>query len=87
MASASQQIKFSKPRIPLLFEGCWDDQFGLYRAVNWQGFLAVVIPLIVLVYLEEDRTKENIMNLVNGCILALEHALPSSDLAQLERYL
>lgn len=86
MTTIGQQIKLSKPRVPLLFEGCWDDQFGLYRAVDWQDFLTVVVPLIILSCLEDDNAKEHIMNLVNGCILALERVLSSADLIEMERY-
>lgn len=79
-------IKESRGTIPRIFEGGWTDHFGAYRAVDWQDFLGVAVPLIVCPNFVRSATDKSVMDLVNGCNRALSHELDVNDILKLERY-
>lgn len=80
-------IKNSRATVPRSFEGAWTEHFHSYRAVDWQDFLGVAVPLIVCPNLQHEGAHSAIMNLVDGCNRALAHELTFEDVLELERYL
>ncbi|KAG1438962.1 hypothetical protein G6F56_012457 [Rhizopus delemar] len=78
------RIKESRGTIPRIFEGGWTDHFGAYRAVDWQDFLGVAMPLIVCPNFVRSTTDKAVMDLVNGCNRALSHELDTNDILKLE---
>ena len=80
-----QYIKESRETVPPSFEGAWNENFGAYRAVDWQDFLLVAVPLIVGPRIQKRSAFNAIMNLVNGCSRALSKELTEEDVEKLDR--
>ena len=78
-------VNLSRVNIPTTFEGAWDCVKGRSRHVNWQDFLLYIIPTVVLQHLQHHNTKEALMNLINGCAIALQWSLSQSDVNKMNR--
>ena len=52
--------------------------------MDWQLFLLVVIPNVVLPNFVEEGAKAALMNLVNGCNLALNRELKESQIIRMD---
>ncbi len=85
MSIVQRQMKVCASKVPPIFEGSFHASFGRYRAVDWQNFLCVIVPNIVLPYLVEYEAKKALMRLVNGCNLALRRTLKEEDVRRMER--
>lgn len=85
MKNIGQLIVQSRPRVPASFEGSWDDRFDLYRAVDWQDLLTVIVPTVIVPHLSSEVAKVRLMNLVNGCIIALQRSVTAADLIKLKQ--
>ncbi|KAG1435432.1 hypothetical protein G6F56_013977 [Rhizopus delemar] len=60
----------------------WSDQtdnFGTYRAVDFQDFLLVVVPLIICPMIASEEARNRLIDLVDGCKLSLLKELTSED--------
>lgn len=84
MAKIREHVVLCADKVPRLFEGSLKAAYGHYRAVDWQLFLLAVIPNIVLPFFVEDGAKNALMNLVNGCNLALNRELKESQIIRMD---
>lgn len=84
MTKIRDQIIRCADKVPKTFEGSLKAAYGHYRAVNWQLFLLVVIPNVVLPNFVEEGAKAALMNLVNGCNLALNRELKESQIIRMD---
>ncbi|EIE92392.1 hypothetical protein RO3G_17263 [Rhizopus delemar RA 99-880] len=66
MAIVQNQVEVCASKVPPIFEGSFHVSFGRYRAVDWQNFLCVIVPNIILPYLVEYEAKKALMCLING---------------------
>lgn len=85
MATLNAIIKKCATKIPEIFEGSFQASFKNYRSVDWQNFLCVIIPNILLHHMVNSRAKDALMNLVNGCNLALRREIKESQLIRLTK--
>ncbi|KAG1577616.1 hypothetical protein G6F47_013048 [Rhizopus delemar] len=85
MAIVQRQMEVCASKVPQIFEGSFHASFGRYRAVDWQNFLCVIVPNIILPYLVEYEAKKALMCLINGCNLALRRTLKEEDVKKMER--
>ena len=85
MAIVQRQMEVCASKVPQIFEGSFHASFGRYRAVDWQNFLCVIVPNIILPYLVEYEAKKALMCLINGCNLALRRILKEEDVRKMER--
>ncbi|EIE90060.1 hypothetical protein RO3G_14771 [Rhizopus delemar RA 99-880] len=84
MAIVQRQMEVCASKVPQIFEGSFRASFGRYRAVDWQNFLCVIVPNIILPYLVEYEAKKALMCLINGCNLALRRTLKEEDVKKME---
>lgn len=80
MTNIGKLVKKSRVNIPHTFEGSWDDIVGFYRAVDYLDFFLYVVPTIIVPLLKVDSTKSALMDLINGCMIALQWDISSSDI-------
>ena len=80
MADVAKYMELSQATIPECFEGCFDGCFGTYRAVDWEDFLATVVPCIALQYIASNLAKIKLMDLINACNISMARELRASDL-------
>ncbi|KAG1444471.1 hypothetical protein G6F56_010284 [Rhizopus delemar] len=64
MAKIREHVILCAAKVPWSFEGSLKAAYSHYRAVDWQLFLLVVIPNIVLPFFVEDDAKNALMNLI-----------------------
>lgn len=86
LRQTSEYMIASREFIPPTFEGNWSGaNIGPLRAVDRQDILLYVIPTMVLQHLENDEAKTAIMNLVNGCTIALQWSITNVQLRKMNR--
>lgn len=79
------QMRRSRPYVPHAFEGHWNGNQSQLRAVDLQDILLYVVPTMVLPYLRYEETKDALMNLINGCLIALQWSISSAELTRMNR--
>lgn len=79
------QMVSSREYIPEMFEGHWNGNQSRVRAVDLQDFLLYVIPTMVIQHLEEEEARDALMNLVNGCLIALQWSITTTELSKMKR--
>jgi hypothetical protein len=85
MEKISDHINMSRINIPTSFQGSWDGLQGFNRAVDWLDYLLYAIPTLVVPRLKHQRSKKAIMDLVNGCAIALQWNITQTDLENMNR--
>ncbi|KAG2195138.1 hypothetical protein INT47_007002 [Mucor saturninus] len=66
-----KKVKQNRVYIPSAFEGTWDGGVGIGRAVDYLDFLLYIVRTIVLPLVQNNETKCALMELVEGCSIAL----------------
>lgn len=84
METLHDLIKKCASKVPKSFEGSFKAKFSFYRAVDWQNFLLVVIPNIMLRHIIQREAKDALMNLAKGYNLALRRELTGRDLNRIK---
>ncbi|KAG1463916.1 hypothetical protein G6F56_005190 [Rhizopus delemar] len=87
MLTLHKKIKKCPAKVPPSFKGSFQTKFNNYRAVDWQIFLLVVDPNILLPYIHQKKAEDSFMCIVNGCSLALNRTISKSQLRRMRRYL
>lgn len=77
--------KESRRYIPPAFEGNWEGIGGFSRAVDYVDFLLYVVPTIVLPLVKSRPAQMALMNLVNGCSIALQWSISPADVIKMDR--
>lgn len=78
-------IKRCASKVPKSFEGSFKAKFAFYRAVDWQNFLLLAIPNIMLMHIVQIEARDALMNLVKGCNLSLRRELTERDLIRIKK--
>lgn len=81
----NKKITNSAKFIPTSFQGSWNEINGYYRAVDWLDYLLYIVPTIVFPYLKHQNTKDNLMELINGCTIALQWSLTSVQVNRMNK--
>ncbi|KAG1494880.1 hypothetical protein G6F46_007892 [Rhizopus delemar] len=84
MTLVQRQMEVCASKVSPIFEGSFHASFDRYRAVDWQNFLCVIVPNIILPYVVEYEAKKALMCLINGCNLALRRTLKEEDVRKME---
>lgn len=79
----NDKIVKSATFVPTSFQGSWTKINGYYRGVDWLDYLLYVIPTIVIPYLKHENTKAALMKLINGCTLALQWHITSTEISEM----
>ena len=85
MGTFADLVEESLATIPPVFEGSWDDVVGFYRAVDYLDFLLYVVPTIILRWIKVKDTQKAPMNLINGCLIALQWDISEEDLYNMDK--
>lgn len=86
MAKIAMYIHLSRETIPPFFEGCWEGPSGFYRAIDWEDYLSVILPCVVLQFIADPIAKKMIMSLVNGCNWSMQRKITAEDLDVIQGY-
>ena len=84
MKNLHELIKRCASKIPKFFEGSFGAKFVFYRAVDWQNFLLLLIPNILLRHVVQREARGSLKSLVKGCNLALRRELTERDLTRIK---
>lgn len=79
-----EKVKQSRVYIPSAFEGTWDGGVGIGRAVDYLDFLLYIVPTIVLPLVQNNETKCALMELVEGCSIALQWRISRRDITKMK---
>ncbi|CAO3618584.1 unnamed protein product [Mucor hiemalis] len=87
LLAAGKSIDASRAHIPVSFQGSWDNiinKLDGVRAVDYLDFLLFVVPTLLVPLLQKNKTRTAVMNLVQGCSIALQWELTEDSIVQME---
>ncbi|CAO3631617.1 unnamed protein product [Mucor hiemalis] len=85
--AVGKSIDASRAHIPVFFQGSWDniiEKLDGVRAVDYLDFLLYVVPTLLVPLLPKNKTRTAVMNLVQGCSIALQWELTEDSIVQME---
>ena len=78
-------MRQSRQNIPTAFNGNWQTVLsGIVRAVDWQDFLLLVVPTLIVPRLKTKKAQEATMALVRACQKLLTYELTRIDVENIE---
>lgn len=80
-----EQMRNSRVCIPRTFEGHWNGNDSRIRAVDLQDTLLYIVPTMVFPHLRHEETREALMDLINGCSIALQWSISTLELNKMNR--
>ena len=83
--SIDEKVNQSRVNIPSAFEGTWNSAVGISRAVDYIDFLLYVVPTIILPLVRSSQSRTALMNLVEGCSIALQWRISREDILKMKR--
>lgn len=86
MSNLGKLVDKSCVNIPPAFEGSWDGILGINRAVDYLDFLLYIVPTIIVPLLVSSPAKVALMDLINGCLIALQWDISRDDLTTMNMY-
>lgn len=79
------RVNNSRVDIPSAFEGTWSSSVGISRAVDYLDFLLYIVPTIMIPLIKNDHCKSVLMNLVDGCSIALQWRISAADIVKMRK--
>ena len=68
-----------------MFQGSWSSiNRGFYNEIDWLDTFLYVLSSMVLWRLEDGAAKKALMDLINGCALALQWSTEARDVRKIK---
>ena len=88
MTDVGKCIEMSRSKIPVSFQGSWDNLIAKTdgaRAVDFLDFLLFVVPTLIVPLFRSAPVRRALLNLVKGCAIALQWELTDSNINEMEK--
>ncbi|KAI8969555.1 hypothetical protein BDB01DRAFT_732242 [Pilobolus umbonatus] len=87
LAAAGKMIEESRRKIPVSFQGSWDNLISRTsgaRAIDFLDFLLYVVPTLIVPLFEDKNVRLALLKLVRGCAIALQWELTEGLIREME---